>query len=446
MSTTMREVRSPVMTMVEVSWEDRSGSPQTAAARMEDRSISGACIRMKMAIGVGSRLRIGWRFDQFSGVCKYCRREGHEYVVGILRDSLEASAASSPALEASPQSMIQGRNSPADAPKNQSESQGSGENHSAQMRAEASPVVGSGLRSAKPRRQVHEERNHEADHSAKLENLHREVRSRHSKTLVNPRRTQIRTSRPSEPREDRNDEDRKHKERKSMASKWLELALGHNKQPAKTPGAHGSAEEKGSGNAHQTPREKRLPIDGDEGELAVVAIELLPVEEIYRAAGITNPRTGYGIAKVIEMLHSDHVRGLSAEMKRAAVLMALDASGTALDQVQRDAKARQEALDSYEAAQARQVAAEWARKAEEDAQTEAELERIKQQYAARIARNHEEVEREKTAVNEWLSAKKEASDNLSEALELCMKLSPPGTGTALVRAAAAGSEEPPSKA
>jgi hypothetical protein len=51
--------------------------------------------------------------------------------------------------------------------------------------------------------------------------------------------------------------------------------------------------------------------------------ELLPMEEIYIAAGIVNPRRGYTIKKVVEMLHSEHLGALSKEMRRASVMMAL---------------------------------------------------------------------------------------------------------------------------
>ena len=65
--------------------------------------------------------------------------------------------------------------------------------------------------------------------------------------------------------------------------------------------------------------------------------ELMCMEDIYRAAGIMSPRRGYSVTKVVEMLHSDHMRGLPKEMKRAAVLMALDAAGVSADEVLRDA-------------------------------------------------------------------------------------------------------------
>jgi hypothetical protein len=55
------------------------------------------------------------------------------------------------------------------------------------------------------------------------------------------------------------------------------------------------------------------------------------MEDIYRAAGIVGPRRGYSINKVVEMLHSEHIRGLSKEMKRPSVLMTLDAAGVSRD-------------------------------------------------------------------------------------------------------------------
>ena len=133
------------------------------------------------------------------------------------------------------------------------------------------------------------------------------------------------------------------------------------------------------------------------------------MEEICRAAGIINPRKRYSITKVVEMLHSQHIRGLSQEMKRAAVLMALDAAEISLDQLQHDAKARQEALDCHEADQRKQVEAEWARKAEEIVQIQAELESIQAHYTARIGRNLEGVAKEKATFNAWLGVKREGN-------------------------------------
>lgn len=156
-------------------------------------------------------------------------------------------------------------------------------------------------------------------------------------------------------------------------------------------------------------------------EAPTFPIELLPLEDIYRTAGIITPRKGYTINKVIEMLHSEHIRGLSREMKRSAILMALDAGGIPLDQIHRDAEARQQALDSYEAEQSKHMEAEWTRKAQEVVEIQAELESTKAHYMVRISRNLEGVAREKAALADWLALKQEECQSMADAVEHCLE-------------------------
>jgi hypothetical protein len=127
------------------------------------------------------------------------------------------------------------------------------------------------------------------------------------------------------------------------------------------------------------------------------------MEDIYRAAGIMSPRRGYSVTKVVEMLHSDHTRGLSKEMRRAAVPMALDAAGVSADEVLRDAKIRQDAIDAYGAEQRKQMEAEWARKPDENIQLQAELESVRAHYMERLKRNLDGVAREKSTFGNWLT-------------------------------------------
>ena len=56
-------------------------------------------------------------------------------------------------------------------------------------------------------------------------------------------------------------------------------------------------------------------------------VELLPMEEIYRAAGIMNSQKGYSIHKVVRNAEQRTYSGLSNETKRAAVMVALEAAG-----------------------------------------------------------------------------------------------------------------------
>ena len=81
------EPRTAIMAMAEVVWEDQRGVLRYASAKIEDTSRSGACIRVSSAIDVGTKLNIRWHREQFSGVVKYCRRDGEEYVLGIQRNT-----------------------------------------------------------------------------------------------------------------------------------------------------------------------------------------------------------------------------------------------------------------------------------------------------------------------------------------------------------------------
>src|SRR4051812_39930118 len=91
-----REPRIAVMILVEASWQDPSGILLTAPARMEDKSAGGACIRLRRNVGVGARLKIQCRREQFSGIARYCRNVGMEYLVGIQRDPVNVALQAHP--------------------------------------------------------------------------------------------------------------------------------------------------------------------------------------------------------------------------------------------------------------------------------------------------------------------------------------------------------------
>jgi hypothetical protein len=214
-----------------------------------------------------------------------------------------------------------------------------------------------------------------------------------------------------------------------MRPKWLGLASWQNKEDAPNESRNGNSDtnsadesEKENRMAHATaPMDARKPNPEPAAEEPTFQVDLLPMDDIYRAAGIMSPPKGYGIKKVVDMLNSEYVRALSKDMKRAAVLMALDAAGVPITQLQQDARARQDALDSYEAAQRKQVEAEWARKTEENVQIQAELERVKAHHQARIARNLDAIAREKATFSGWLALKQQETHSMLEAAELCLK-------------------------
>lgn len=419
----MPELRTPVMIVVDASWQDARGVLQTAKARMEDKSAGGACVRLKSAIAPGTKLRVQWRFDQFSGTVKYCRSDGRDYLAGIQRDA-PRSAADDRRVSEAPARAEDKLNALTTKPPD--------------IDRKSPPPAPPPVTIENPR-QVRREQKATGALRLPENDLPRRTavladKSSRQVPYEIDRRAQVQLPQAQKQNADRQNEvsttpPEKGKtagsERKPMAHKWRGLMPWREKQG--DPGASGPSSD-------QSPSEKEIvmpPVNPATEKTAMHArdvptfeVELLAMEDIYRAAGIPGPRKGYSVNKVVEMLKSEHIRGLSKEMKRAAVLMALDAAGVSIDQVQRDAKARQSALDAYEAEQKKQAEAEWARKGEEITQIQAELESIKAHYMGRITRNQEAVARDRARFSNWVATKQQEAQSMTEALDLCLKTQP----------------------
>ena len=67
------EARMLMWAVAEISWEDASGQHYQASAVLEDRSNSGACVRLTRPVAVGSVVTIRWQREQFSAVARNCR-------------------------------------------------------------------------------------------------------------------------------------------------------------------------------------------------------------------------------------------------------------------------------------------------------------------------------------------------------------------------------------
>lgn len=88
---------------------------------------------------------------------------------------------------------------------------------------------------------------------------------------------------------------------------------------------------------------------------APVAQSMVPVsdfEDVYRKAGIKSPVHGYGVERVYRLLTSRRLVGLDRNVRRSALLTALDAAGVPASDVSQDAVLRRKALTAYEAEKA----------------------------------------------------------------------------------------------
>src|SRR6266849_6751317 len=124
-------------------------------------------------------------------------------------------------------------------------------------------------------------------------------------------------------------------------------------------------------------------------------------DEIYSAAEIHPPEHGYTIYKIADMLQSEHIRNLPAEVKRSSILLALDAAGVKLQEIIEDAVRRDRALDTFETVQQRALEQLEAKKSEDNAKLQQEADRVLNELRARMKSNNDEVAKEHERMQTW---------------------------------------------
>ncbi|HLZ43576.1 MAG TPA: hypothetical protein VKQ11_21600 [Candidatus Sulfotelmatobacter sp.] len=398
------EPRTALWALAEISWEDADGVPRRASATIEDTSRSGACVRVKLPFTVGSRVAIKWSREQFGAVAKNCRSDGRDFLIGVLRDADQSCA----------QRLLAGLNVPQPKIQVKSKNPANQPNKDAVSKPEQDQKGSRKLRRLAPE---------SIDTSA--------ATPMSAAANVLPRAPEP-APLPPRPRFQSQDSSPSC-ERKSMQPKGFLSKLWRT--------------EPGGVDAPGKPILTEAPVNKTNAPASAPAAhsDLLSYEDIYHAAGVMSPRSGYSIHKVVDMLNSERLRELSKEAKRASVLMALDAAGTSADDLLHDALRRQEALNSYEAGQRKQLEEFEAQKARENAQIEAEMERIKAHYAERIQHNNDQVAKEKETLHNWQAAMQCETQRILEVIDLCGKQTAPAAATASPASGVAGAASAPEK-
>jgi hypothetical protein len=380
-------------------------------------------------------MKVNSYWERFSGTARYCRTDRRDFVVGIQKDNNVNRFLTDLVAPNLPPS-VPSRNVPIASAREELHEEVREEiratpreenSHHAELPRESqNPPVASAAR-ARPSIAVMPSRDAVSvtdNNSTAQPIFNRRISQNESTDSPSPARFQFRSPRSGNP-----------KGRENMSNKWSDLAPWRQKQTGKENDAS-------AGDTPATPDTSRQAFEpavrGDKPkshsnpaalpEAAADANpthhspgDLLSMDDIYRAAGILAPRMGYSIRKVADMLASDHLRGVSDEMKRASVLMALDAAGISVDEVLRDGAMRQSAINSYESDQWEHFEEYWAAKAAENSHIQSELERITAQYQERIKRNLDEIAREKVIFATWQTMKQQEAQRIGEAAGICSK-------------------------
>ncbi|MFZ3216619.1 MAG: hypothetical protein WA192_11215 [Candidatus Acidiferrales bacterium] len=437
------EPRRAMMALARVSWQDQDGTLHTFPARIEDVSPSGACLRTKFPIEPGSSIHVTWCRDEFSAITKWCRLDDLDYLVGMQRDRIgifppgklvrspeppwfaganppgvRTHPAAAPATLPPQPAPIAARRQlnpplqPPDAPRRQRDPH---DRQPTLVQPQQTPPAG-GAEISRPVPKLAPPALAPITIPRKV--VHNPVIGFEIAPIDSPRGALPRDVPPVPAAPHQNRKSAPLEERTHMPNKWINFGSRNHETEAPAGNGNGAALSRGPAAADAAASANPSVIPG-EPPAASPQGDLLSLEDIYRSAGIVGARLGYSVNKVVEMLGSDHLRGLSDDIKRASVLMALSAAGIPLDDILQDAAQRQSAVAAYEADQRTKFEEYWTRRAEENSLLQAEVERITRQYVERMNRNQNEVEQEKKAFQKWQAAMQQEVSQISEAIAVC---------------------------
>lgn len=137
---------------------------------------------------------------------------------------------------------------------------------------------------------------------------------------------------------------------------------------------------------------------------------------VYEAAKIGAPPHGYTVLKVAEMLESEHIRTLPADVKRKSLMVALDAAGVKVTEIVEDAVRRDRALDTYERVLQKSLEDLKAQTAAENTSIEEEIAQRVAELRASIDENNRKTTREQDEFLAWQARKHQEEERIATAI------------------------------
>jgi Asp-tRNA(Asn)/Glu-tRNA(Gln) amidotransferase A subunit family amidase len=181
-----------------------------------------------------------------------------------------------------------------------------------------------------------------------------------------------------------------------------------------------------------------VPDAGAEPAFTAPVTSPTALEDIYSSARIAMPAHGYTVLKVAEMLESEHIRALPADVKRKSILVALDAAGVTVSEIVEDAVHRDRALDTYERVLQKNLDDLRSRKQAENTGIEAEIARLVAELRARIDANTHDVAAETESLRTWQARKRDEERRIADAVSYFVSENPITTALASPAAADKG--------
>lgn len=165
-------------------------------------------------------------------------------------------------------------------------------------------------------------------------------------------------------------------------------------------------------------------------------------QTIYETAGIQPPEHGFTILKICDMLQSEHLRKMTSEVKKNAILVALEAAHARIEEVIQDAVKRDRALDTYEKVEEKALRELEQQKASENAAIQKEIDEFLQRKHAQMKTNNEVVEQAKERFSGWQLKKQREEQRIYETVAHFISENPITTSTGLAPATPSQTPDP----
>ncbi len=154
-----------------------------------------------------------------------------------------------------------------------------------------------------------------------------------------------------------------------------------------------------------------------EQPVARVGEELPSFEAIFRAFGIKEPSSGFTVYRAEELLKSVHLKNASPEIRRSALMVALEALRIPAEEVIQDAVKRDKALTQFEKIEERRLREMEQKKSEENKRLQEEMERIFNEIREKMEDNNNMLKEAREKFQSWQQDKEKEEQRLSEVLQ-----------------------------
>ena len=154
-----------------------------------------------------------------------------------------------------------------------------------------------------------------------------------------------------------------------------------------------------------------------EQPVARIGEEFPSFEAIFQAFGIKDSSTGFTVYRAEELLKSVHLKSASPDIRRSALMVALEALRISPEEVIQDAVRRDKALTQFEKIEERRLRELEQKKSEENKRLQEEMERIFNEIREKMEDNNNLIKETRDKFQTWQQEKEKEEQRLSGVLQ-----------------------------